>query len=274
MKATRREFIAAVSGALALGADTSNDLKLWYRQPASIWTDALPVGNGRLGAMVFGGIETERIALNEDTLWSGSPKPWNNRDAKKVLPDVRRLAMEEKYHEADALSKKMQGPYNQSYQPLGNLILKFDTPDAADYRRELDLDTGVASVVYRAGGAVFTREVFCSAKDRAIVVRLTCDQPGKIGFIASLDSLVRSRSLAAGDDLHLTGKAPAHVDPNYFRSANPIIYDDEEGNGMRFECRVRAIHEGGKLVADASGLSVDGADRVTPFGAPATGYRG
>jgi len=274
MKATRREFIAAVSGALALGADTSNDLKLWYRQPASIWTDALPVGNGRLGAMVFGGIETERIALNEDTLWSGSPKPWNNRDAKKVLPDVRRLAMEEKYHEADALSKKMQGPYNQSYQPLGNLILKFDTPDAADYRRELDLDTGVASVVYRAGGAVFTREVFCSAKDRAIVVRLTCDQPGKIGFIASLDSLVRSRSLAAGDDLHLTGKAPAHVDPNYFRSANPIIYDDEEGNGMRFECRVRAIHEGGKLVADASGLSVDGADRVTLFVAAATGYRG
>jgi alpha-L-fucosidase 2 len=92
---TRREFVAAVSGGLALRAETSSDLKLWYRQPASIWTDALPVGNGRLGAMVFGGIETERIALNEDTLWSGSPKPWNNHDAKKVLPEVRRLVMEE-----------------------------------------------------------------------------------------------------------------------------------------------------------------------------------
>lgn len=274
MKATRREFIAAVSGALALGAETSNDLKLWYRQPASIWTDALPVGNGRLGAMVFGGIETERLALNEDTLWSGSPKPWNNRDAKKVLPEVRRLVMEEKYHEADALSKKMQGPYNQSYQPLGNLVLKFEAPDATDYRRELDLDSAIASVTYRAGGAVFTREVFCSVKDRVMVARLTCDQPGKIGFRASLDSLVRSRTSAAGDDLRLTGKAPAHVDPNYFRTANPIVYDDEEGNGMRFECRVRAIHEGGKLVVDASGLSVDGADAATLFIAAATGYRG
>ncbi len=267
---TRRGFIAAVSGGLALGAEPSNDLKLWYRQPASIWTDALPVGNGRLGAMVFGGIETERIALNEDTLWSGSPKPWNNRDAKKVLPEVRGLVMEEKYHEADALCKKMQGPYNQSYQPLGNLILKFDAPDAADYRRELDLDSAIARVTYRAGGAVFTREVFCSAKDRVMVVRLTCDQPGKIRFSASLDSLLRSRTAAAGEDLRLIGKAPAHVDPNYFKTANPIIYDDEEGNGMRFECRVRMVREGGKAVDGG----VDGADAVTLFLAAATGYRG
>jgi alpha-L-fucosidase 2 len=270
MKSTRREFVAAVSGALALRAETSSDLKLWYRQPASVWTEALPVGNGRLGAMVFGGIETERIALNEDTLWSGSPKPWNNREAKKVLPEVRRLVMEDKYHEADALCKKMQGPYNQSYLPLGNLVLKLDAPGATDYRRELDLDTGVASVVYRSGGAVFTREVFCSAKDRVMVVGLTCDQPGKISFRASLDSQLRSRTAAEGDDLRLTGKAPAHVDPNYFRSANPIVYDDEPGNGMRFECRMRVVREGGKAVDDG----VEGADAVTLFLAAATGYKG
>jgi alpha-L-fucosidase 2 len=270
MKSTRREFVAAVSGALALRAETSNDLKLWYRQPASVWTEALPIGNGRLGAMVFGGIETERIALNEDTLWSGSPKPWNNRDAKKVLPEVRRLVMEEKYHEADALCKKMQGPYNQSFLPLGNLVLKLDAPGATDYRRELDLDTGVASVMYRSGGAVFTREVFCSAKDRVMVVRMTCDQPGKINFKASLDSLLRSRTVAEGDDLRLTGKAPAHVDPNYFRSANPIVYDDEAGNGMRFECRMRVVREGGKQVDDG----VEGADAVTLILAAATGYKG
>jgi alpha-L-fucosidase 2 len=270
MKATRREFIAAVSGALALGAETSSDLKLWYRQPASIWTDALPLGNGRLGAMVFGGIEAERIALNEDTLWSGSPKPWNNRDAKKVLPEVRRLVAEEKYHEADALSKKMQGPYNQSYQPLGNLILKFDGLEgAADYRRELDLDSAIAGVTCRAGGALFTREVFCSAKDQVIVVRLACDQPGRIGFRATLDSPERSR-MSAADDLRLTGKAPAHVDPNYFRTANPVVYDEEEGNGMRFECRVRVVREGGKPVDGG----VEGADAVTLFIAAATGYRG
>jgi alpha-L-fucosidase 2 len=274
-KATRREFIAGVTGALALGAESSNDLRLWYRRPATVWAEALPIGNGRLGAMVFGGIETDRLALNEDTLWSGSPKPWNNRDAKKVLPEVRRLVDEEKYHEADALSKKMQGPYNQSYQPLGNLILKFNVPgSAADYQRELDLDRAIASVCYRAGDATFTREVFSSAKDRVIVVRLECDKPGKLSFALTLDSPVRSQSAASGDDLRLTGKAPAHVDPNYFRSANPIVYDDEEGNGMRFECRVRAIHEGGKLVADGSSLAIEGADAVTLYIAAATGYRG
>jgi alpha-L-fucosidase 2 len=130
------------------------------------------------------------------------------------------------------------------------------------------------TVGYRAGDAALTREVFCSAKDRAIVVRLTCDRPGQIGFRASLDSPVRSQAMITGDDLRLTGKAPAHVDPNYFRSANPIVYDDDEGNGMRFECRVRAIHEGGKMVADASGLSIEGADAVTLFIAAVTGYRG
>jgi len=259
-----------------LGAEnSSNDLRLWYRQPAGVWTDALPVGNGRLGAMVFGGIETERLALNEDTLWSGSPKPWNNRDAKKVLPEVRRLVEEEKYHEADALCKKMQGPYNQSYQPLGNLILKFDVRGlAADYQRELDLDTAIASVTYQADGIAFTREVFCPVEDRVIVVRLRSDKPGQIGFTASLDSPVRSQSSMADDDLRLTGKAPAHVDPNYFRTANPIVYDEAEGNGMRFECRVRAIHEGGTTIADGSSLRIEGADAVTLFIAAATGYRG
>ncbi len=272
--ATRREFIAAVSGALALGAEASTDLRLWYRQPAKIWTDALPVGNGRLGAMVFGGIETERLALNEDTLWSGSPKPWNNRDAKKVLPEVRRLVAEEKYHEADALCKKMQGPYNQSYQPLGNLTLKFDAPDAADYVRELDLDTAIARVTYRAGGVGYTREVFCSAPDRVMVVRLSCDKPGQLGFTAALDSPLRSQASMAGNDLRMTGKAPAHVDPNYFRTANPVVYDDEDGNGMKFECRVRAVPEGGKVTADSSGLRIEGADAVTLFVAAATGFRG
>ena len=275
-KATRRQFIAGVTGALALRAETSNALTLWYRQPASVWTEALPVGNGRLGAMVFGGIETERLALNEDTLWSGSPKPWNNRDAKKVLPEIRRLVIdEEKYHEADTLCKKMQGPYNQSYQPLGNLTLKFDVlNDITDYRRELDLDTAIASVSFRSSEAAFTREVFCSAKDRAIVVHLASDHPGQLNFTASLDSLLHSQQTASGDDLRLTGKAPAHVDPNYFRSANPIVYDDEEGNGMRFECRLRAVHDGGKLIADGSGLRIEGADAATLFIAEATGYHG
>jgi alpha-L-fucosidase 2 len=258
---TRRQFLASIPAALALGADSpSNDLKLWYRQPASVWTEALPVGNGRLGAMIFGGIESERLALNEDTLWSGAPRPWNNRDARKVLPEVRRLVADEKYHEADALAKKMQGPYNQSFLPLGNLWLKFGVPGpVTDYRRELNLDTAVARVTYRSGGVAFSREVFCSAKDGVLVVRLECDR-GPLDFAVSLDSPLHAESKIAGDEVILTGKAPAHVDPNYLRSANPIVYDEEDGHGMRFECRARIVKESESV--------------VTLIVAAATGYKG
>ena len=208
--------------------------------------------------MIFGGIETEHLALNEDTLWSGSPKPWNNRDAKKVLPEVRRLVAEEKYHEADALCKKMQGPYNQSYQPLGSLFLKFNVPGPiADYRRELDLDTAIARVSYRSGEVSYRREVFASAKDRVIVVRLECDKGDASDFAASFESPLHSSS---PENLVLIGKAPAHVDPNYFSSANPIVYDDEPGQGMRFECRARIVKESDQA--------------VTILIAAATGYQG
>lgn len=258
---TRRQFLAALPAALALGAESpSNDLKLWYRQPAAIWTDALPVGNGRLGAMVFGGVETDRLALNEDTLWSGSPRPWNNRDARRVLPDVRRAVAEEKYHDADQLCKKMQGPYNQSFLPLGNLFLKFGVPGpVAGYRRELDLDTGIARVAYKSGDVAFSREVFCSAPDRVLVVRLECDR-GPLDFSAVLESPLHSRSRSLRDEIVLTGKAPAHVDPNYLSSADPVIYDEEDGRGMRFECRVRILWESDRA--------------LTLMAAAATGYKG
>ena len=268
---------AAAGVTCAGGAQPAGELALWYRQPASIWTDALPVGNGRLGAMVFGGLETERLQLNEDTLWSGAPKDWNNPEARKHLPEVRRLVLEkESYSEADAVCKKMQGPYNQSYQPLGNLYLKFDgTADASGYRRELDLDTAIASVSYSAGGAEFTREVFASAVDQVLVVRLTANQPGRLSFTASLDSLLRHSVSAVGSDgLRLQGKAPAHVDPNYLKSNNPVIYDDAEGKGMRFEGWLKVIPEGGKVHAAGNGLRVEGANSATLLLAAGTGYRG
>ena len=126
-------------------------LRLWYEKPAATWVEALPIGNGRLGAMVFGDPRRERLALNEDTLWSGGPTDWNNPDAKSWLPKVREAVFAGRYAEADALTKKMQGPYNQSYQPLGDLLLDFDVPGKVEgYRRELDLDRAVATTTFRA----------------------------------------------------------------------------------------------------------------------------
>ena len=147
---------------------------LWYDKPAEKWTDALPIGNGSLGAMVFGGLAEDRLQLNEDTLWSGYPKEWNNPEAKNQLAEVRRLVLEQRdYVGADAACTKMQGPYNQSYLPLADVRLRFeDTSGATDYKRELDLDTAIAKVSYKLHEAEFVREVFVSVPDKVIVVRL------------------------------------------------------------------------------------------------------
>ncbi len=126
--------------------------RLYYRRPAAAWTEALPLGNGRLGAMVFGGVEVERLQLNEDTLWSGGPRDWDNPRAKEVLPTVRELIFRGEYEQADLLTKEMMGPYTQSYLPLADLWLHFYHGDVAHgYERSLDLATGIAETAYRSG---------------------------------------------------------------------------------------------------------------------------
>ena len=177
----------AFAEGIAFAEDSANDLVLWYRQPAKQWVEALPIGNGRLGCMVFGGIKDERLQLNEDSLWSGSPQDSDNPEALAALPEIRRLLFEGKYAEANSLANRTlickgpgsrQGAYG-SYQTLGDLKLQFDGPDKADdYRRQLDLDTAMVRVSYRQGDATFTREVFSSAADQVLVVRLTLRQAG------------------------------------------------------------------------------------------------
>ena len=180
----------------AQGAQASSDLVLWYDKPAGPWTDALPVGNGRLGAMVFGGVDEERIQLNEDTLWSGCPKDWNNADAKNHLAEVRRLVMEEEnYQAADWLCRKMQGPYNQSYVCPGNLVLKFAPGTApGGYRRSLDLNTAVAEVSCTRGRSRITRRVIASYPAQVIAVRIEAEGADPVSFTASLNSQLKGGS--------------------------------------------------------------------------------
>ncbi len=274
----RRRFIGAVAAApLAFGADTERggDLLLWYRQPAARWDEALPIGNGRLGAMVFGGVPDERIQLNEDTFWSGGPRDWNNPEARTHLDEVRRLVLEERdYVAADRVCKKMQGPYNESYLPLADLRIAFEHSAAAeDYRRELDLDAAVARVTYRSGGVSFTREVFASAPDQVIVVRLRASEPGALTVAITLDSPLRHELDTSVDGvLRLHGKSPSHVEPNYVKSENPVVYDDTSGRGMRFETRVKAMANGGPLGSIEGGLMGEGADQVLILIAAGTGF--
>ncbi len=258
----------------------AQDNTLRYTAPASTWTEALPLGNGRLGAMVFGDPHKERIALNDATLWSGGPVEWNNPAARTVLPQVRAALSAGRYDEAVALCKKMQGPFNQSYLALGDLRLTFTgETKPTDYERRLDLDRAVTSVTYREGDATFTREVFSSFPDQVIVVRLTCDRPGRITFTASLDSQLRFTTASENDhSLLLTGKAPSHVEPSYVRvKADPIRYDSgHDAEGMNFASRLEAVASGGttRTSPDGKSLTVTSADSVTLLLAAATSFNG
>ena len=254
-------------------------LRLRYDRPAERWTEALPVGNGRLGAMVFGGVGSERLQLNEETLWSGGPSDWNNPGARAALPEVRAAVFAGDYVKATELTKKMQGPFNQSYQPLADLRLHFLGAAAGPpegYERDLDLDRAVASVRYHSGDATFTREVFSSFPDQVIVVRLTCDQPGLLGFSVSADSPLRYAVQTDGNNtLILRGRAPSHVDPSYLSTPDPIRYEEgPDAEGMTFELRVRVRAEGGTVTSGGSTLTVEGADAVTLVVSAGTSFNG
>ena len=162
---------------------TASDV-LWYRQAAANWNEALPIGNGRLGGMVFGDVIAEHIQLNEDTVWAGEKRDRNNPEAAKSLPEVRRLLFAGMPHEAEVLADKTMIAIPRrmpQYQTMGDLRLSPGSQGTiSDYRRELDLNTGVVRVTYRAGDANYTREYFSSAVDQVIVVRLTCDKPHRI----------------------------------------------------------------------------------------------
>ncbi len=291
---TRRGFLATLSAAMAsvplfkhrmfaavvtTPSPAAKNVTLWFKEPASQWADALPVGNGRLGAMIFGGTASDRIALNEDTLWSGSPRDWNNPSAREHLPKVRKLILEQQdYHGADAECRKMQGPYNQAFEPLGDLVLNFDQPgEATDYRRDLDLDSAVATVSFSVGRRRYTREVFVSAPHQVIVVRLTGSQPLGLFCEVHLNSQLQAKSESTGTgEIRMTGKAPNQSAPHYLGPVpNAIQYDEAPGKGMYFAAALKATTTGGSVMSlPDGGLRIQGATSAILLVGAATGYRG
>ena len=258
--------LAACAGAAsAAAADAGGPLRLWYRQPAAQWVEAMPVGNGRLGAMVFGGVAEERIQLNEDTFWSGRPYDPTHPEALEHLPEVRRLVFAGEYKAAEDLINRhlMARPLLQcNYQPVGDLVLQFPGEgEPADYRRDLDLDAAVAGASFTRDGVRFTREVFASPVDQVIVIRLAADRPGQVAFRC----LLRSPREAAVDG----------------EGEDTLVMRTEGGgagrNGIpgeiRCETRVRVLPTGGTLTREGGGLSVAGADGAVILAAIATSYR-
>jgi alpha-L-fucosidase 2 len=259
------------------------DPVLWYTHPAQKWGDALPIGNGRLGGIVFGGIAQERIQLNEDTIWNGKKRNRINPEALKALPEVRRLLFVGKPLEAEALEERtMMGIPNRQppYQPLGDLNIAFaGEGNAIDYRRELNLATGVVRVTYRIADATYMREVFSSAPDQVLVVRLTCDKPGRLSFHATLTRSQDSKTTSAAPDrVILEGEAIAHTDfwitPNLTGEKLQKEKDQLEPIGVKFRAELRAINKGGHVEVAGSDIIVSNADAATLFLVAATNYRG
>ncbi|HEY1215339.1 MAG TPA: glycoside hydrolase family 95 protein [Bryobacteraceae bacterium] len=248
-------------------------LALWYAQPAKSWFEALPVGNGRFGAMAFGGTGRERIQLNEDTLWSGEPRETINKDAQRHLDRARELIFANKHTEAEELIERhMQGPEIESYVPLGDLELIFDDEGViSDYRRELDLEQGIMRVQYRQNDTVCTRELFVSAVDQVMAIRLHSER--KTGITAVLHSPLQFQvNKTSWNRVTLSGRSPVHILPNTVKSPDPVQY--AEGKGIGYDVQLLAIADKGKVEVSGGRIRVSGVGPVTLLLAAATSYNG
>lgn len=257
----------------------AQDLKLKYNQPAVEWTEALPIGNGTLGAMVFGRVDAELIQLNEATLWSGGPVQKNvNPDAFKNLALIREALTNEDFEKAYNLTKNMQGAYSESFMPLGDLILNqnFNGQKADSYNRSLDIETGLAVTNFKIDGVNYKREIFASAPAQCIVIKLSADQMKKLSLTIDASSLLRNQKSINNQSLVLKGKAPSHSDPNYIDyNKEPVVYEDASGcRGMRFELIVKPIVKDGEVSSDGNKLVIKNASEVLLFVSAATSFNG
>jgi alpha-L-fucosidase 2 len=257
--------------------------RLWYEQPADRWEEALPLGNGRLGGMVFGGTAKERIQLNEDTLWAGVPRDNNNYEALRYLQAARSLILEGKYSEAERLiNERMVGTNTEPYQPLGDLWIEHLNLNGAagEYERDLNLASGVATAGYRTGdGAAVKRQAWISAPDDVLVVRHEASG-GELNLRVTLDSaLPYSTTVVEGADgelqLLMKGRCPSHIADNYRKDhPKPFLFEDDRG--LSFAVRLQAVleGEGGTIVRDSEGgsLRIANAAAVTLIVAAATDY--
>lgn len=250
-------FVVLIVYSLAVAAD---DLKLWYGQPAKVWTEALPLGNSRLGVMVFGGTAHEELQLNEETLWGGGPHRNDNPKALQVLPQIRQLVFEGRYREAqDLVARNFETPRNgMPYQIIGSLNLHFPGHDSVtDYYRDLNIEKAVATTRYKVGDVTYVREIFSSFVDDVVIVRFTADKAGSLSFSASFQSPLEHEVKNREKRLILTARGQAH-----------------EGvpGAIRAVTFAEAESDGGRVTLKGQLLSVDGANSVTLYISSATNF--
>ena len=279
MKHQRLRFvlILLVFFSLTQKADAQQKkLVLWYNQPAKEWNEALPLGNGRLGAMVFGRPAEELIQLNEETLWTGGPaEDHPNPGAPGFLQPVRDALFRDSIGQAVRLLRRMQGPNTEMYQPLGDLIIRQSIKsEPTNIYRDLDLNNAVSTTRFRADGIDFSREIFSSAPDQVIVIRLKSGRAKGLNFSIGVGHELRFERMTTKENhLVLKGKARIHNDER--RNPKPLVYEDSlHCSGMRFQFRVHPLKNDGSITRTDSTLVFSAATEVVLLVSAATSYNG
>ena len=238
------------------------EYKLWYNAPATVWEEALPIGNGRIGAMVYGNPLQEVYQLNEESIWSGYPQDWNNPKAANALPQVREAVDRGDYAKASELWKaNAQGPYTARYLPMANLMLdQLTRGEARNLYRELNISNALSTVTYEADGVKYRRTSFISYPDQVMVIKIAADRPQAVSLHIRLNSLLRYTVQTKGEKtLILNGKAPAYV-ANRDYDPHQMVYDDKRGT--QFKVQVELLPDGGHCEANDSALTVRNANEV------------
>lgn len=247
---------------------------LWYKEPAVEWEEALPLGNGNIGAMVFGRTENERIALNDDTLWSGYPKNKHNPDAREYLPKVQEKLLQGRIQEAQELSyKHLAGEWTEAYLPLGDLNIHTELAgDIDEYYRDLNIQTAIATTAFTCRGVSYRREIFVSAPAKALVMRLTASSPMNVDL--TLESQLHSALTIQDSTLYMRGRAPEQAMPSYYECENPVVYNDgDDCKAMRFVAAL-AVSSDGLVTGNDGVLRVEGAREILCRLYSATSFNG
>ncbi|TWT84427.1 hypothetical protein CA13_59050 [Planctomycetes bacterium CA13] len=265
-------MLSMATAKVQAAAPEQNHLRLSYDKPAERWTDALPVGNGSLGAMVFGGTSEERIQYNHDTLWVGQPQSYSHQGASDYLSSIRQLLFDGKQNEAHDLAMEhfMSIPLRQApYQPFGDVVLEFpDVEEVSNYHRDLDLDGALATTQYTSAGVVYSRSVIASFPDGVIAVRIVANQPGKVNFTAKLTTPHEKSPMIKKVDDRTLGMSGVVDDFHVTKQNRETRYEGK----VKFESRLCASADGGSVEVTDAGIEVVAADSVVLYLAAATSY--
>jgi alpha-L-fucosidase 2 len=272
---TMKIYLLGLALLVSVGTKAQSPTKLQFNKPADFFEQTLVLGNGKMGAFIYGGVNVDRIGLNDITLWSGEPINANiNPGAYKNLPAIRQALRNEDYKRADSLNRKLQGKFSESYAPLGNLLLEVKhSANPLQYHRELDIATATSHLKYQVGDVVFTREYFISHPDQVMVIKLTASKAGSLTVDLKFNSLLKNTVSTEVGRLKMNGYAPIHADPSYLGDTpNAVVFDATKGT--RFTSLAAIKNKDGEINTTANSIGVKNATEVIVYLSIATSFNG